>query len=181
VNNPDLESEALSAAIFDLVRIDPMPQWRKKRTARRVTTEFLREGNEWTWYVTPTFMGYVSSDHARQALRRWIRFLAKDLLGVHFKIAWVLERTRLGVWHAHALIAVPAGFHLDRDDAVAAWFKADRSAGIIHIRRFDRERFPDADAVDYLANKDWNLTWACPRRAPCRRERGCLQFGGPWF
>ena len=78
---------------------------------------FVRDVAPWTWWITLTFRRWVPRDRARAALRSFFRGVARDLVGDHVMIAWVLEPNRNGVDHAHALLAVPDGRVLDRSAA----------------------------------------------------------------
>jgi hypothetical protein len=157
--------------------------WRASRRTCVVEAAFLRDVASWTWWVTLTFFRSVPRDRARVALRFWLRGVAREV-GDHVKVAWVLEPTRVGVPHAHVLVAVPDGKSMGQNGAEALWRRSDPLAGFSRVVRYAPGRGcdPRFGAAGYLAEKqDWNVTVACPRRPPCRRKGGCLVLRGPWF
>ena len=157
--------------------------WRASRRARLVEMEYVRDAAAWTWWTTLTFGRWVERDRSRSTLRAWLRGVARDLVGDHVTVAWVLEPNRSGVDHAHALLAVPDGKDLQRDAAEALWRRLEPRAGFTQMVRYRAggSSDPRYGAAAYLGNKiDWNLTVACNRAPPCRRE-GCVVLSGPWF
>lgn len=158
--------------------------WRASRRTSLVAMAYLRDVAPWTWWVTLTFRRWVQRDRARAALRSWLRGVARDLVGAHVVVAWVLEPNRAGVDHAHVLLAIPQGFTLDRARAEQLWRRIDDRAGVSQMVRYrpGTASDPRFGAAAYLGSKvDWNLTVACDRAPPCRRERGCVELSGPWF
>lgn len=158
--------------------------WRASRRTRLVEMAFIRDAAAWTWWVTLTFRRWLPRDRARAALRSWLRGVARDLVSDHVTVAWVLEPNRAGVDHAHVLLAVPDGATLDRTAAEALWRRIDERAGVSQMVRYRAggANDPRYGAAAYLGSKiDWNVTIACNRAPPCRRKRGCVELGGPWF
>ncbi len=159
--------------------------WRASRRTRLVEIAYLRDVAAWTWWSTLTFRGWVQRDRSRSALRSWLRGVARDLVGAHVTVAWILEPNRAGVDHAHALLAVPEGKTLDRAAAEGLWRRVDDRAGFTQMVRYRAGGLssdPRYGAAAYLGEKvDWNVTVACDRAPPCRRKGGCLVLSGPWF
>lgn len=145
---------------------------------------FIRDVAQWTWWVTLTYRKWVRREQSRSDLRRWLRGVAKDLVGAHVTVAWVLEPNRSGVDHAHALLAIPEGKSLDRAAAEALWRRGDGLAGFSQMVRYrgGGSADPRYGAAAYLGDMiEWNVTVACDRAPPYRRERGCMVLSGPWF
>jgi hypothetical protein len=157
--------------------------WRASRRTRVVEMAFVRDVASWDWWVTLTHGRWVERDRSRSTLRSWLRGVARDLVGDHVTVAWVLEPNRRGVDHAHVLLAVPEGKTLDRAAAEALWRRLDPRAGFTQMVRYrpGKSSDPRYGAAAYLSDKtDWNLTVACNRALPCRRK-GCTVLSGPWF
>ena len=158
--------------------------WRASQRKRLVEMEYLRDVATWTWWVTLTYGGWVPRDRARLTLRSWLSGIARDLVGDHVFVAWVLEPNRRGVDHGHVLLSVPEGRTLERDAAEALWRRLDPLAGFTQMVRYRHggSSDPRFGAAAYLGDKaDWNVTVACNRALPCRRKRGCTELSGPWF
>jgi hypothetical protein len=171
----------------------PSRSWRRDPVVR-ATAEWLERKHDWTHYATLTFKDAVSEDHAHHALKAWMRNIARVLGNRHVPIVHGFERTKRGVPHFHALVAVPphqpdAGtLALDwgpdpaPDDYATVlkglWLRSDHRAG--HRNKIEPYRRGGGGAGYLAKDGDWRPDTACPRLHACRRDQGCTEAATMW-
>lgn len=150
---------------------------------RAAAGDFIASRAKWSWFITLTFECPVSVTHASNALKNWLRGVAKTI-GAHFKVAYATETTSKGVLHFHALIDVPArtepgddGPFFEPKAATKQWKASSPSAGFTDIKRYE----PTGRAAYYLAKgSEWDFGHVCTRERGCRRAGGCQHGTAPW-
>lgn len=140
---------------------------------------FVRDLAPWGWFITLTFGEDVSVEHARWALRAWVRVIARDVVHGHVKIAFSLERTSWDRLHIHVLLHCLENPRLFRPRlARSIWRSRSKSAG---ITRFNRYR-PEEHGAEYVVKEgEWDAVVVCSRKPRCRRpRRPCVVTTNHW-
>lgn len=65
---------------------------------------FVRDLAPWGWFITLTFAEDVTREHARWALRTWVRVIAREVVHGHVMMTWGIERTSWDRIHIHVLL-----------------------------------------------------------------------------
>lgn len=140
---------------------------------------FVRDLAPWRWFVTLTFHEDVTNDHARWALRSWLRIIARHVVHDHLTVAWGFERTSRDRLHIHLLLHCADNARLFRPRlARAIWRSTSKSAG---VTRFNRYRSEEHGAEYVIKEGDWDATIVCSRKPRCRRpRRGCVIARNTW-
>lgn len=148
------------------------------RRLRTAYGTFIRDIAAWDYWVTLTFTEDVSTAAANRTLRKWLRFIAKQMVNAHVPFASVAERQGRGTWHFHLLLSFPGSFHdFNPRAADKAWKKLHPLAGFTKIEQYD----PEQAAAFYIAKDgEPDINIACPRHPCCRRESGCVEAPGSW-
>jgi hypothetical protein len=151
------------------------PGWQSRRLWQ-ASGDFVHRFSDWALFGTLTFTIDVSPMNARLTLKRWAWSLARNHLRAHFRLAYAMELTAVGVPHFHVLIGPPVsaaqhGHPLCPDRAACCW-----RAGFTRMERFQKRR----GAAFYLVKTEgWDVGTVCPRGSQCRRTR-CLFGRPPW-
>lgn len=155
---------------------------RPPNRVRKVGVAWLRSFT-WDWAWALTFEKYVPRDRARCALRQWLRVVARDIVGAHCRVAWVIERRRVGeLFHIHLQLAPLEGATLDVRAAERAWRACDAVAGYTRCSRYRRGEVDERSHEQYLGKAaEWDIAIVCDRRPRCRRRHGCSFAHGPWI
>jgi hypothetical protein len=155
------------------MQIHPM-----ERRARRAAAAYIAEFAAWSWWIGLTFRCEVSEETARKALRAWLRILARDAVGEHFRFAYAMGRQSDGRWHFHVLLKIPLlhSASLSPEWAIHAWEIVPFPTGRDDARVFD----PSMGAEIYMAmghvETEWNI--ACPRNEDCAHRRCAVASAG---
>lgn len=140
---------------------------------QRAAGGFVEDFAPWTHYATLLFEDYVPRGRACGAFRRWISNVARRHAQAHVRFAYCIEAHRSGVWHLHALLALPRPVPIEH--LHGEWLLADQLSGFTHIRRY----LPSGGAPGYLTKgPEWDVNIACDRARRCRRK-GCVVAGIP--
>lgn len=148
-------------------------------TAAAETGEFIAKHASWDWYITLTHRGYVTTAKAKEVVRRWLRFLARDAVNEHLIVAIVTGRKPYQAPHHHLLLALPwRSDVVSKDFLHRSWRSTDPAAGITAIERYDG----DLGAAWYIGKHagGWDLRTFCPRRGRCAQCHGCAFDDNPW-
>lgn len=147
--------------------------------ARAAEARFVRDLAPWDWFITLTFNDDVSIEHARWALRAWVRVIARDVVHGHITIAWGFERTSWDRLHIHLVLHCMENRRLFRPRlARAIWRSGSKSAG---ITRFNRYRIEEHGAEYVVKDGEWDAIVVCSRKPRCRRpRRPCVVAQNHW-
>lgn len=133
-------------------------------------SRYVRGLGDWGWFITLTFTKDVTKEHARWALKRWIRAMARQVVHGHIKMAWGFEETSLDRLHIHLVLECLENPRLFRPRlGRAMWKLTSMSGGISHFRK-SRADQPGPEYV--VKDGDWDVVIVCARKPRCRRA-GC--------
>lgn len=153
---------------------------------RQAAGDFIAAFAPWTYYATLTFDDYLFPWEAKAALKQWSRWVARDHVQTHVKLAYAMEQTKgAGIWHYHLLLDAPDEYvpdlpHklFDREVAHAQWQASSRAGGFTRMEKFE----PGLGAEYYLTKTaSYDLGVVCPRiRSACRRGGRCPDGPDPF-
>jgi len=133
--------------------------------------------SDWTHFADLTFTNDVPEGRAMEALRWWLRALAKHS-HTHVPYVFALGYQGNRRLHFHVLLAVAAHVPISVRWLDRHWRLSDRVANFARVNVYDSTR----DGVPYLANHNghWDVNIACPRTPRCRRRNGCQEAPSSW-
>lgn len=153
---------------------------------RQAAGDWIASMADWRWYATLTFDRFVSRAHALGTLKKWSRWVAREHVGAHVRLAFAMETTNgAGIWHFHLLLDalderltdVPSRV-LNPRVAEWQWMHSSYAGGFTRFELYQ----PSGGAAYYLTKTaSYDVGIVCPRfEARCRREGGCRVGPSPF-
>jgi hypothetical protein len=159
---------------------------RQSHPLRQAAGELIAGYASWTYYATLTFKDFLPQWQATAALKSWSRWLAREHIRAHVKLAYAMEQTKgAGIWHYHVLLDAPVEHEtdvpmgvFDRDVAHAKWQASSHAGGFTRFERFEQ----GGGAANYLSKTaSYDLGLLCPRiKSACRRGGRCPDGPDPF-
>lgn len=151
---------------------------------RQAAGDFIAKYGQWRWWITVTFKRDVSRREADEALRVWLRWIAREHVQTHVRVAYCIEPTKTQRWHVHLLLDARDEYMtdvpdrvLDPDEVRDQWRHLAKFGGFSKIVRYRSS----GGAAHYITkHSDWNAGTVCTREARCRRKGGCRHGTAPW-
>lgn len=140
-----------------------------QRAAVDAAVAWTQKAAEWEFFVTPTFAADVSEATAKNALRTWLREIARAV-GHHVAFTYVMgPQPDSGRMHFHVLLAFN-GAAARIDLALAAWRASKFPTGTIDALPYEAT----GGILHYII--EGHPTWepanlACPRTGQCAHRR----------